>query len=104
MRRGEALGQTDLRSGGCFIGLDVGVGRLEGEFLNKFRVLADGVVDAEAGAHYRVLRGSHGNANARRKVVALGVDQVARILAGVRTNASGKNRGHGSEVIPGIQG
>ncbi len=87
-----------------YIGLHVGVGRLEGEVLNKFRVLAVGVVNAEPRAHHRVFRRSHGNADAGRKMVVLRVDQVTRVFAGVRSYASGENSLDGGEIVTGVEG
>ena len=81
----------------------VGEGRLEGEVLHEFHILADGVVDAVATADDGVFEGMEGEAEARREIVALGVDEVVRIFAVEGTDAVGRDDADLSEVVAGIE-
>ncbi len=87
-----------------YIGLDVGVGWLEGEVLNEFRILAVGVVNAEPCAHHCILCRSHGNADAGRKMIVLWVDQVPRVFAGEHSYSSGENGLDGGEIVTCVEG
>ena len=66
--------------------------------------MANGIVNAIARAHHCVFHRPHRNADARREIVALRIDQIAWIFSGIGSDASGENGGHGREIIAGVQG
>ena len=72
---GETVLQSECAHRGLHVGFGVGEGRLEGEFLGNGLKGAGVVVDAVAGANHHFVPGLPSDADARGKVVAVGMDQ-----------------------------
>ncbi len=94
-RRGKSVSQRKAigRRGGTFcghfVGLLVGEGRLMRHGGGKGGVLADGVVDAVAGAHHGLFGQPQRQAQPRRKCRAVRIDQRSWQAAVISSRASG---------------
>ena len=80
--------------GNVAVGLDIGEGRLISQILDEAAVLDHAVIDGVAGAYDGFLRSVPSQADMGRKVVAVRIDETARIfLAADGTDLVGLDRG-----------
>ena len=78
---------SDVICPGCFIGKR----RLERKVLDEAHVLAVGKVHAVAATHHGVTKRLPRKTDARRKIIAIWIDQRLRIMSRVWARATGQH-------------